>query len=155
MRSDRMMLLEFACDVNECGFRLYFGKKTSTFNFILECSEFEPHNHELLIDKAAGKQALEKLDFAPLDNKFHLPLSWEAFSKPSPAAAGSLENPEQFSDKLGLGQAADEEVFHLDEKVRPKVHPLLNHTTQFSNKILPVNNLPRLQKPLSGHPMPQ
>ena len=84
------MLLEFACDAKECEFRLYFGKKTSTFNFILECSEFMPHNHELLIDKQAGKQALEKLDFAPLDNKFHLPLTWDAFAKTPPI----IENPE-------------------------------------------------------------
>jgi len=33
----------------------------------------------LLINKEEGKKALEKLNFAPLDNKFHLPLSWEAF----------------------------------------------------------------------------
>lgn len=79
MRSDRMMLLEFACDVDHCPFRLYFGKKTSTFNFILECSEFLSHSHELLINKEEGKYALEKLDFAPLDNKFHLPLTWDAF----------------------------------------------------------------------------
>lgn len=81
LRPDRMMLLEFACDVSDCKFRLYFGKKTSTFNFILECSEFEAHSHELLIDKSAGKRALEKLDFTPLDNKFHLPLTWDAFLK--------------------------------------------------------------------------
>ena len=78
-RADRITLLEYACDETSCPFRLYFGKKTSTFNFILECSDFVSHNHELLINKEEGRAALEKLDFSPLDNKFHLPQTWEAF----------------------------------------------------------------------------
>ena len=50
MRTDRTMLLELACDEPGCDFKLYFGKNMSTFNFILECSEFVPHSHELLIN---------------------------------------------------------------------------------------------------------
>ena len=41
------------------------------------------HSHELVIDKTSGKAALERLDFTPLDNKFHRPLPWDAFLKAS------------------------------------------------------------------------
>ena len=91
MRTDRTMLLELACDEPGCDFKLYFGKKMSTFNFILECSEFVPHSHELLINQEEGKKALEKLDFAPLDNKFHLPLSWQAFMQSAAEAAAETK----------------------------------------------------------------
>ena len=80
-RADRITMVEVACGVAGCPFRLYFGKKTCTFNFILECGEFRAHNHELIIDKVEGKAALERLDFAPLDNKFHRPLCWDSFMK--------------------------------------------------------------------------
>ena len=78
-RADRILMLEFACEEPGCLFKLYFGKKKSTFNFVLECAEFQAHSHELLINKEESKLALEKLDFAPIDNKFSIPMTWDNF----------------------------------------------------------------------------
>ena len=80
---ERLDLMEFACSHSSktnCQFKLYFGKRKQTHNFILECAQFIDHNHELVISKKESAEALNRLDFCPPDNKFHVPQTLKQFT---------------------------------------------------------------------------
>lgn len=95
-----------------------------------------------------------------------MPLSMEAFLKSAAEAQAvkmakkaevrlddALLNPEAEITVNKVPQTSSSEVFHIDEKVKPKMHPLLA-SGQIPYSSIPNQNLPKLKKEGYGRGRP-